>query len=103
MRTQVCFDTSKTQINTEMRFANIRDKKLLIEKETGLKIDFKRSKNTLRGAWGLVSGEIDIKKMASSPKSQRQNKNTEALLKKIKICYNCKEWFINGGNICLRK
>lgn len=45
-----------------MRFVNIRDDKLLIEKETGLKIDFKRSKNTLRGAWGLVSGEIDIKK-----------------------------------------
>ena len=55
-----------------MRFVNVRDDKLLIEKETGLKIDFKRSKNTLRGAWGLVSGEIDIKKMASSPKSQRQ-------------------------------
>ena len=28
---------------------NIRDDKLLIEKETGLKIDFKRSKNTFRG------------------------------------------------------
>jgi hypothetical protein len=32
-----------------MRFANIRDGKLLIEKERGLKIDFKRSKNILRG------------------------------------------------------
>jgi len=35
-----------------MRFVNIRDDKLLIEKETGLKIDFKRSKNTYRGAVG---------------------------------------------------
>ena len=55
-----------------MRFVNIRDDKLLIEKETGLKIDFKRSKNTLMAEWGLVSGEIDIKKMASSPKSKRE-------------------------------
>ena len=43
-----------------MCFVNIRDDKLLIEKETGLKIDFKRLKNTLKGAWGLVSEEIDI-------------------------------------------
>jgi len=32
-----------------MRFVNIRDDKLLIEKETGLKIDFKRLKNILGG------------------------------------------------------
>ena len=55
-----------------MRFVNIRDDKLLIEKETGLKIDFKRLKKHIKGAWGLVSGEIDNKKRASSPKSQRQ-------------------------------
>ena len=48
MQTQVCFDAFKTYENTEMRFGNIRDDKLLIEKETGFKIDFKRSKNTYR-------------------------------------------------------
>ena len=51
-----------------MRFVNIRDSKLLNEKETGLKIDFKRLKKHIKGAWGKVSGEIDIKKRASSPK-----------------------------------
>ena len=51
MQTQVCLNASKTYVNTEMRFVNIRDNKLLIEKETGLKIDFKRSKNILRGEW----------------------------------------------------
>ena len=45
-----------------MRFVNIRDDKLLIEKETGLKIDFKRLKKHIKGARGKVSGEIDIKK-----------------------------------------
>ena len=49
MQTQVSFNTSKTYVNTEMCFVNVRDDKLLIEKETGLKIDFKRSENTLRG------------------------------------------------------
>ena len=43
MQTQVSFNTSKTYVNTEMCFVNVRDDKLLIEKETGLKIDFKRS------------------------------------------------------------
>ena len=51
IQTQVCLNTSKTYENTKMRFVNIRDDKLLIEKEIGLKIDFKRSKNTLRGEW----------------------------------------------------
>jgi len=55
-----------------MRFTNIRDDKLLIKKETGLKIDFKRLKKHIKGARGKVSGEIDIKKRASSPKSKRE-------------------------------
>ncbi len=60
IQTQVCFDTSKTYENTEMRFVNIQDDKLLIEKETGFKIDFKRSKKHIEGRWGLVSGEKNL-------------------------------------------
>ena len=44
MQTQVSFNTSKTYVNTEMRFVNSRDNKLFIEKQTRLKIDFKRLK-----------------------------------------------------------
>ena len=44
MQTQVSFNTSKTYVNTEMRFVNIRDDKLFIEKQTRIKIAFKRLK-----------------------------------------------------------
>ena len=49
-QTQVCLNTSKTYENTEMSLVNIRHDKLLIKKETGFKIDFKRLKNILRGS-----------------------------------------------------